>query len=259
MIDSLLDQMQPGASDDEDEEQLEVKFAISGSEAGALRPVDCRTLVLCGPGVASAFALGGLALQPLPWQMQPVGDSKAAFPPAPKTPKFFVVPGTTDADAVVVALLDSQVPSDYALSFSDALLEAFTGVSQVILLDRILRAEWGCGAGGRPEEPHVAGLWTSSWGSTGPAKLAMPRLPAPNYLEGLGAALLTRCEASRQRCLVALALQDGAHLSEGCIRSFEALVPLLLDLKVVPPSWKTPNYMEAARKVVAPSSMSIYA
>jgi len=58
---------------------------------------------------------------------------------------------------------------------------------------------------------------------------------------------------------VALALQDGAHLGEGCVRSFTGLAPLLQELGVLPADWQQPDFRETVRKVIPPMSMSIYA
>eukprot|EP00933_Yihiella_yeosuensis_P057569 TRINITY_DN5746_c0_g3_i1.p1 TRINITY_DN5746_c0_g3~~TRINITY_DN5746_c0_g3_i1.p1 ORF type:complete len:259 (+),score=25.26 TRINITY_DN5746_c0_g3_i1:66-842(+) len=258
MIHGLLDQIQPGASDDEDEEGTDLEFVLLGTTER--NPSSCKTLVICGPGAATAFALGAVSLQPqLPWQLKPAEDSESIFPPAPKSPKFFLV---SEAEDVVVALLDSLVPADYSLAFGQGLFKAFSGLSQVILLDRLLRSEWSpCDASGyRPQEPYLTGLWTSSWSESDLAGSTVSQLPAPNYVQGLAAALLSCCEVPRMpRCLVVLTLQDGAHLGHGCVQSFEGALPLLKSLKVLPGSWKSPDYREAVRKVVPPSSMSIYA
>eukprot|EP00440_Ansanella_granifera_P073389 gb/GFBE01079636.1/.p1 GENE.gb/GFBE01079636.1/~~gb/GFBE01079636.1/.p1 ORF type:complete len:258 (+),score=46.45 gb/GFBE01079636.1/:1-774(+) len=257
MIGAYLDQIQPGASDDEDDEQPDVEFAF----AGASFPAGCQTLVICGPGAASAFALEGMSLQPLSLRFGPVDDSSGArFPPPPRTPSFYQVCGS-DGDAsasVVVALLETSVPAAYAVAWAEDLLKAVGGSVKVVILDRILRAEWCSCSQEQPEEPFLAGLWSSAWCAAGREQAVVP-LPAPNLVEGLPAALLSQCEASRRPCLVALSLQDGAHLGEGCIRGFEALVPALKDLKVLSSNWQRPSYRDAVRKVVPPMSMSIYA
>ncbi|CAJ1356508.1 unnamed protein product [Effrenium voratum] len=191
---------------DDEEDEAEVDFVFKG-EASA----KCNTLIICGPGPASAFAQT-MALQPLPWRIEPTEDCwTKPFPPLPKSPTFFQASAGT-----VVACLDTPVASEYAVAWAERLLTAI-GSSQVLYLDRILRAEWCSCSRERPEEPYLAGLWTSSWSG----KASIPALPAPNVVEGLAAALLTCCEA-RCLCIVALTLQDGAHLSEGCLRGFEA-------------------------------------
>mmetsp|Transcript_69242 Transcript_69242/g.122500 ORF Transcript_69242/g.122500 Transcript_69242/m.122500 type:complete len:251 (-) Transcript_69242:108-860(-) len=250
MMEGFLDQVQPGASDDEDDERMDLQFVLSGASSAG----NCRSLVICGPGAASAFALEALSLQPLSWRFDPEDSSERVFPPAPKTPRFYEV--SSSSSAVIVALLESAVPAEDAVAWSEALLGSFSDLSQVIVLDRKLRAEWVSVDRQLPEEPCLTGLWTSAWASAGST---LSPLPAPNLVEGLPAAVLSHCEALQQRCLVALALQDGAHLGEGCIRGFEVLVPLLKELKVVQDTWKKPDYREALRKVVSPSSMSIYA
>lgn len=252
MMEGFLDQIQPGASDDEDDERTDLQFALSGD---SLSSDQCRSLVICGPGAASAFALASFDLQPLSWRFEAEDSSERIFPPVPKTPRFYEV--ASSSGAVVVALLDSAVPSEDAVAWAGALFDCFSS-AQVMVLDRMLLAEWISVGRERPEEPHLTGLWTSAWASQG-SKLQLAALPAPNLVEGISAALLSRCEALQQRCLVALSLQDGAHLGEGCIRAFEVLVPLLKELKVVQDAWKKPNYGEALRKVVPPASMSIYA
>ena len=215
MIHGLLDHIQPCVSDDEDD-QPDLEFAFTGTKS-----LDCKTLVICGPGPASAFALQVFALQPLSWSFKPK-DSCRAFPPPPKSPSFFQV---SDADGVVVVVLDGPVAAEYATAWADELLLSFEG-AQVLFLDRILRAEWCCPSCPRPDEPYLAGLWTSCSGER------IPALPAPNIVQGLGAAVLACCEAKSTRCTVALTLQDGAHLSEGCLKGYEALVPLLQELQV---------------------------
>eukprot|EP00931_Biecheleriopsis_adriatica_P046407 TRINITY_DN26647_c0_g1_i1.p1 TRINITY_DN26647_c0_g1~~TRINITY_DN26647_c0_g1_i1.p1 ORF type:complete len:280 (+),score=45.68 TRINITY_DN26647_c0_g1_i1:86-841(+) len=251
MIHSLLEHIQPGASDDEDDERPDVEFTFRGAGLSA----ECQTLVLCGPGAASAFALQALELQPLSWRFESSDDSCARiFPPAPKSPSFFQVA----QGAVVVAMLESPVAADFAVEWAQGLLKSLSSDAEVVVLDRILRAEWASSGQRPPEEPYLAGLWTSSWQAAG-RETTVPFLPAPNIVEGLLAALLTHCEASRRRCLVALALQDGAHLGEGCIRGFEALMPLLTELKVLSSSSTKLDCRAAVQKVVPPSSMSIYA
>mmetsp|Transcript_456 Transcript_456/g.907 ORF Transcript_456/g.907 Transcript_456/m.907 type:complete len:242 (+) Transcript_456:3-728(+) len=241
MIHGLLDQIQPCVSDDEDD-QPDVEFTLSGYESS-----DYKTLVICGPGPASAFALQVFALRPLSWCLKPQ-DSARAFPPLPKSPKFFEV---SDANGVVVVLLEAPVAAEYAVAWAEKLLLALEG-AQVLVLDRILRSEW-CSPCPRPEEPHLAGLWTSCSG-----RAEIPALPAPNIVQGLAAAVIASCEARSAKCTVALTLQDGAHLSEGCLQGFEVLVPLLQELQVIQ-SWQRPNYREAVQKVVPPAAMSIYA
>lgn len=176
-----------------------------------------------------------------PWAIKPEGGRP--FPPMPKSPSFFQA-----SEGVVVLLLD-QVAAEYAVAFAETLLEA-SGAMEVLFLDRLLRSE--C-AQPRPEEPHLTGLWSTTW-----PRLQLPLLKAPNVVQGLAAAVLSGCEARGLPCLTALSLQDGAHLSEACLRAFEGLVPVFEELKVVS-GWRRVNYREALQKLIPPASMSIYA
>mmetsp|Transcript_50005 Transcript_50005/g.149342 ORF Transcript_50005/g.149342 Transcript_50005/m.149342 type:complete len:274 (+) Transcript_50005:91-912(+) len=273
MIGGLLDQIQPEASDEEDDEQPEIEFVFEASGgpqegvAGGGEAVElsaCRAVLVCSSGAATAFALSALVLQPVPWRL---GFAKGcptprAFPPPPKPPRFFTVGGAAGGAAVAVALLEAHVPADLAGAWTEALLAGLGGDAEVLFLDRVFRAGWlTLGGNERPLEPHLCGLWTSAWGCEGPTGLGscVARLPAPNVVEGLGAALLMQSEAAHRRCLVALALQDGAHLGEGCIRAFAFLAPLLQELGLLPSDWRPPDFSEAVRQVVPPASMSIYA
>lgn len=286
MIHGLLDHMQPDASDEEDDERQEPRFVLRAPEAKQdagdairsalaavrpekaaaetdVRPEACGALVLCGPGAGTAYALSTFELKPLPWTFEVVKDTlESVLPPPPRSPKFFVVAGAGAealAAPVAVAFLEAPVPPEMAASWTQALMEAFQGATEVLLLDRVFRAGWfAAGGGERPQEPHLCGLWTSAWGPEGPT----PRpsaMPSPNSVEGLGAALLTECEVAQRRCLVALALQDGAHLAEGSLHAFSALSPMFRRLALLPAGAKKPNYGEALRQVVSPLSMSIYA
>ncbi|CAE7205637.1 unnamed protein product [Symbiodinium natans] len=234
MIHGLLDQIQACVSDDDDE-QPDVSFVLSG-----MKDVTCQTLVVCGPGPASAFALQAFNMVPLPLSLESKEDSPLRPLPPPRAPRFFKA-----SDGAVVAVLETHVSGEYAAAWAEALLSALGGKPQVVYLDRILRAEWCSFDRCRPEEPYLAGLWTSAFSGS---EKAVPVLPAPNFVEGLAAALLSNCEARSWPCLVALALQDGAHMSEGCLHAFEALVPMLLELQVIS-SWQRPKYREALQKV----------
>merc|ERR1711879_357743 len=97
----------------------------------------------------------------------------------------------------------------------------------------------------RPQEPHLCGLWSAAWSTKGSAQAPMPvaSLPTPNIVEGVPAALLTHCETKQIRCLVALALQDGAQHGEGTFRAFDRLEQTFQDLGLLgrgswPPDWK---------------------
>eukprot|EP00439_Symbiodinium_sp_Y106_P073117 s887_g13.t1 len=244
MIHGLLDQIQACVSDDDDE-QPDVSFVFSGEH-----DLSCQTLVVCGPGPGSAFALQVFDLVPLPLRLEPKEDSPVRALPPPRAPRFFKA-----SDGVVVAVLDTHVSGEYAVAWADTLLSTLTGRPQVLFLDRILRAEWAFGncsfLQSLEQEPYLAGLWTSAFNGSE----SVPALPPPNFVEGLAAALLSGCEARSWPCLVALALQDdGAHMSEGCLLAYEALVPLLIEHQVIS-SWQRPRYREALQKVIPPTSM----
>lgn len=288
MIHSLLDHIQPDASDEDDDERPEPRFALYTREAApspmavktqddpaafiraavaavpaatAVQPEACRALVLCGPGAGTAYALCAFELKPMPWTFQADKDTEEnAFPPPPRSPKFFtaVGPGAAAEAPVAVAFLEAPVAPEFAASWAEAMLEAFSGAVEVVMLDRVFRAGWfAAGGGERPQEPHLCGLWTSAWPLEGPGRVAA--YPSPNAVEGVGAALLTECESAGRRCLVALALQDGAHLGEGSLHAFASLAPLLRRLSLLPEGAQKPNYSVALRQVVPPVSMSIYA
>merc|ERR1719433_1483433 len=261
MIHGLLDQLQPDASDEEDDDTPDVEFEFREGEASeaksSMTPGKCRTLVVCGPGAATAFALGAFSLQPVPWRLDFArGKGPArAFPPPPRPPRFHVPSG---GGATAVAILDGPLPEDLATAWAEALLAGFPEAEEVLYLDRVFRAGWRAACGEeRPLEPHLCGLWTAAWGAAGPPG-APAALPAPNIVQGLAAALLTQCEASGRRCLAALALQDGAHLTEGCVRAFTSLGPSLQASGLISDSDR-PKYNEAVKQVVSPLSMSIYA
>mmetsp|Transcript_63329 Transcript_63329/g.206572 ORF Transcript_63329/g.206572 Transcript_63329/m.206572 type:complete len:272 (+) Transcript_63329:131-946(+) len=271
MIHSFLETLVPVESDDDDDDSPDVEFAFSikaSAPAGAgtaVTPEQCVALVVCGPGAAAAYASCALPLAPMPWALEVVKETLVrTFPPPPKSPRFFVGRGSGEAGEgpVVVAVLDAAVPGDMAAAWAEALLSAFPAATEVAMLDRIFRAGWRTSCGQeRPQEPHLCGLWTAAYGASGPLDRAdaLALLPAPNAVEGLAAALLSRCEASRRRGLVALGLQDGAHLGEGTLSAFEKLGPLLRRLGLVQEGGKVPDYREAIRQNVPSVSMSIYA
>mmetsp|Transcript_74047 Transcript_74047/g.239391 ORF Transcript_74047/g.239391 Transcript_74047/m.239391 type:complete len:266 (+) Transcript_74047:71-868(+) len=265
MIHGLLDQIQPDASDEEDDEQPGANFVfqanMEGDSAGAVSPGDCCAVVVCCPGAASAFALSAFTLQPVPWLLDFAKDGPAPLTFPPCKPQRFHVSREGPKPAAVV-LLDGPVPAESAAAWAEALLAAFPGASEVIVLDRVFRAGWRTSCGReRPLEPHLCGLWTAAWGAAGPpgSGAALAQLPAPNVVEGLGAALLTECEALGRRCLLALALQDGVHLGESCVRAFAGLTPVLQGVGLLPVSWKEPDYSQGLHQVLPPMSMSIYA
>mmetsp|Transcript_34980 Transcript_34980/g.99507 ORF Transcript_34980/g.99507 Transcript_34980/m.99507 type:complete len:262 (+) Transcript_34980:111-896(+) len=261
MIHGILASMEPIVSDGEEDESDEVNFVFrenaSGTAAAAAR--DCSVLIICGPGAASAYALSAFSLSKAPWTLDLENPGVRTFPPPPRTPRFFTIEGSGAA----VALLDQAVPTEFSIAFAEALLPAFGRADNVIFLDRVFRAGWrmACGEAERPQEPHLCGLWTSAWGPAGPLgkEGALPRLPAPNAVEALQAAVLTRCQADGTCAMLALALQDGAHLGEGVVGAFEGLAPLLRRLGALPEGASAPDYRAAVRMVVPPASMSIYA
>lgn len=285
MINSILDQILPDGSDDEDDESPDVGFlfrtsaeqrgAEPAAEAaegfsppprapvpGEELPEHCRRVVVCGPGAASAFALSAFAMRPVDWTLEVAAEPEERVLPAPRSPAFHVLGEGPSCAAVVV--LGGPVPADMAFAWAEALLGAFGNATEVVILDRIFRAEWRTLTGEeRPLEPHLCGLWTAAWddasAGASPTAGGLQPLPIPNLVDGLTAALLSKCEAARRRCLVALALQDGAHLGVGCLCAFEQLSPTLTGLGILPADWRQPNYQKAVASVRSPTSMSIYA
>lgn len=269
MLYSLLDHIQPEVSDDEQDEAPEaVDFVVDVIEDQGQTPsaqlADVKTLVVCGPGAASVFATATFpALRPAPWRLSPsTKEGRRHFPALPKAPRCFAVEGSGNGGALAAfVLLEGPVAAEFASAWSEAVLAAFPGAAQVLFLDRILSGEWqGFEGQARPAEPHLCGLWT---GSTPPRlthlQQSVDPLPAPNCIQGIGAALLTQCEAGRRSCLAALAVQDGAHLLEGTLRGFERLFPVLEELGLLAPGHRAPDYQPAMRKFMPPSNMSIYA
>lgn len=254
MIHGLLDQIQPGASDEEDDERDATEFCfVSPANGSGPDPATFKVIVVCAPGAASAFGLSSLANRPLPWTLE-AKKGEPVFPLPPKSPRFFAC---RDVDHAALAVLDTSVAPEFAAAWCATFLQTFAG-AEVVFLDRVFRASWQAdGESERPKEPHLACLWSSACASGG--LRGLQPLPLPNVLEGLGAALITSCEADRRTCVCALTVQDGAHLGEGCVRAFEALAPLLLELGVVSQGWRIPNLREAVRQVVPPASMNIYA
>jgi len=281
MINALIDQLEPPVSDEEDDgPDVEFTFratAAAPESGAACQPADCRAVIVCGAGAAAAYALSALAPTPVPWTLEAQDTAGRVFPPPPKSPRFYTV-GGQGAAHVALAVLDGPVPGDFTNAWTEVLLDAFAGAQDIVFLDRIFRAGWRVVrpkahqealpdaeriAKGleRPQEPYLCGVWTAACGPDGPLESdeRLPQLPSTNALEGVPAALLTRCEASCRRCLVALALQDGVHLAEGTVSAFEALAPLFRRLGALHADSKAPDYREAVRAVVPPPSLSIYA
>jgi len=275
MIHGLLDQLQPDASDEEDEDLPHATFSfanvnttdndqVTDVQAGeAFAPSNCRALIVCGPGAATAYVRGAFpALVPVPWSLDHEQQMPSVrFPVPPKSPRFFV--SHKGPEATAVAMLEGNVPAECANNYAEALLRGFCNASDVLFLDRFFRAGWRVSPGEeRPLEPHLCSLWSSAWDAASIAKLDnnIAQLPAPNSLDGLGAALLTQCEAAGSpRCFTALTLQDGAHVGLGCVRAFEQLQPLLDGIGLAADGTQPASYSEVLRKLVPPSSMSIYA
>lgn len=263
MIHGLLDVLQPNASDDEDDDQVDIEFALR-STGDAPSAESVRAVVVCGPGAATAFALSAFSLVDTPWSLGAVQGQAGprAFPPPPKPARILLRQGAQEKGApVAIVLVESAVAADFAGAWAEALLAGFSGATEIIFLDRIYRAAWYSSDGReKPQEPYLTGLWTAAWQSAGlPTKETVAPLPKPNCIEGLGAALLSQCEELQKPCLAALTLQDGAHLGEGCVRGFERLRPVLIHIGLVSEDWQRPSYREAVRKVVPPPAMSIYA
>mmetsp|Transcript_5760 Transcript_5760/g.10299 ORF Transcript_5760/g.10299 Transcript_5760/m.10299 type:complete len:266 (-) Transcript_5760:15-812(-) len=265
MLESLLNQLQPDVSDEEPEEAPPApEFVFEVPEVASPAPADCRSILICSPGAATAFVLSAFSLKPVSWRFKLLKEPDRRFPPAPKPPRFFIAEGSGEA-ATVVVLLQNKVPGDLANAWSEALLESFAGAREVFFLDSIISSELRLSAGQpRPQEPHLCGLWTAAWEAAAPSRAphlgkAVAPLPCENVLESIAAALLTQCEAVRKPCMVALALQDGAHVVERCLSGFELLCPALMDLGILPSDWSAPDYREALRAIQPPPSMSIYA
>lgn len=264
MIHGLLDQMQPLVSDDEEDERAPLAFLFEDCESEtATTPAreDIRILVICGGDAAAAFADVAFSLRPVPWSVRlDPGADAPMFPPPPSAPKISVLAESGAVPAAFV-LMKGIVPSNMAFAWTQALLDGFKSVTEVIFMDRMFRSAFRVQPGqDRPCEPHLGGLWSSAWEKAGLSESgAVVPLPVPNAVEGVAAALLTQCEVDRRCCLVARALQDGAHLTEGCLCAFEWLRPIFLQLGLVEDGWSAPNYSDAVRKVVPPPSMSIYA
>jgi len=289
MIHDLMDQLLPPVSDDEDDDQPTLEFVFEAVPAPAPKakpgsgyasdqpPVAagvpaasrCRTLVVCPQGGATAFATAAFPLRPVPWSLRVKALPTRCLPKPPKPTAFFVPEaGSSENMEVAFAMLDGPVAAEYAVAWVEALLESFPSATEVIFLDCLFRNEFcrPAGYGEPPQEPHLCGLWTSAWATADSAQpvalQSVAQLPTPNVVQGVAAALLTQCEAERKRCLVGLALQDGAHLSAACLRAFAGLkgafeVVGLLPLKV-DRQWP-PSCVDALEKIVPPFSMSIYA
>lgn len=270
MLESLLSQLQPEVSDEEDEEALpaaefifELLEGVETTDSIPL-PAACGSIVICSPGAATAFVKTAFSLRPAPWRLTLMKELERSFPPAPKPPCFFVAEGSGESVTAVV-LLQNKVPDDLAHAWCEALLAGFAGAREVVLFDSIMSRELQLLAGQqRPQEPYLCGLWTAAWEAAASSRAprlgaAVVPLPCANVLESVAAALLTQCEAAQKPCLAALALQDGAHVVERCLSGFELLCPALMDLGILPPDWQAPNYREALRAVQKPLSMSIYA
>lgn len=263
MMDALIDQLNPEGSDEEDDPAPLTEFVFELGEDDKSAPVgcviapkDCRAVIVCAPGPATVYLRTVLpSLTQTPWRLKLVKEPERLFPPPPKPTRFLAAGGVKQA--VAVAVLEREIPADLAFAWASALLAGFPEASEVIFIDRIARADWRLvGEQERPQEPHLAGLWTSAWSSEVPC-INIAALPSPNFLSGLAAALLSLCEAARKRGLVALALQDGAHAMASTLVGFEALRPLLSDLGLE--CEKAADFVGAMRMLLPPPSLSIYA
>jgi len=256
MIGSLLDQIQPEASDEEEDERPPLEFALQaavaespmlleGAPGAGVTPGSARAVAVCCAGAGATFARAALALEHTGWSLAATGAGRG-FPPPPAPTRLFVA-----GASALVLVLEGPVPQEAAGAWAEALLGGL-GAAELLVLDALPRAAWRP-AEARPLEPHLCGLWA------GERVPGLAPLPAPNALPGLAAALLQRCEAQGRRCLVALALQDGTHLGEGCLRAFAGLHPRLSALGLLPAAWRQPDYSEALCHAVPPPCLSIYA
>jgi hypothetical protein len=261
MLDALLNDLNPDGSDEEDDPAPLTEFMLAAAE-GTTKPEDCSSVIVCGPGAAGTFIKTMVpALKPVTWRFTVSKEPERRFPPPPKPPAFFTS-SSSSGKSVAVAILERDIPVDLAYAWVSALRKGFPKSSEIVMLDMITVGEWKTiGEQERPQEPNLFGLWTSAWVSSG-EKGSSPcpgisALPSPNFLGGVAAALLSQCEAEQKRGLVALALQDGAHVMASSLVGFEGLRPLLVELGLE--CAKSPDFVEALRHVAAPNSRSIYA
>eukprot|EP00929_Paragymnodinium_shiwhaense_P004437 TRINITY_DN105386_c0_g1_i1.p1 TRINITY_DN105386_c0_g1~~TRINITY_DN105386_c0_g1_i1.p1 ORF type:complete len:257 (-),score=50.85 TRINITY_DN105386_c0_g1_i1:148-918(-) len=256
MIHGWLDSADAPPSDDEYEGgDLEFAFNSSAKAEDAPRSA-CKTVIVAGPGAPTAFVLSAFGkLQEVSWLFDLAEGQEAPIAPPlpPRPPKFYVA----SEGRVAVVLLDSPVAQELAPAWTEAFLDGFPADATVLFLGHIYRTEFCAIGAERPQEPHLCGLWTAAVAP--PACNAVAELPVPNVVGGVAAALLTHCEGTKRRCLVALTLQDGAHLGEGCVRAFERLLPFYEEAGLASKDWKAPDYRDALRKVVPQPKMGIYA
>lgn len=254
MLETLIDQLNPECSDDEDntDELTQFTLEVQKDSGCTVTPLDCKAVIVCAAGPASAYLRALLpSLKPAPWLLKVVKEPERRFPPPPK-PASFLVSGN-----VAVACLEKEIASDLTFAWSSALLAGFPEASQVIFMDTICRADWRVtNEQERPQEPHLAGLWSNAYGSEAPCP-SIKVLSSPNFLGGLPAALLSQCEAGNKRCLAALALQDGAHVMASTLVGFEALRPLFVGIGIE--CEKSPDLVKAVETLVSSPSLAIYA
>eukprot|EP00927_Polykrikos_kofoidii_P070672 TRINITY_DN67084_c0_g1_i1.p1 TRINITY_DN67084_c0_g1~~TRINITY_DN67084_c0_g1_i1.p1 ORF type:complete len:294 (+),score=51.91 TRINITY_DN67084_c0_g1_i1:71-883(+) len=270
MIHAYLDSLEAPVSDDEDEERPGVEFVlqnvgpVGGADSlGSPAPGECKTVVICSAGAAAAFVTSAFPLKSVPWSLEVKGEFASMFQKPPKSPRFFVLDfAGGEEHPVGFVVLEEPVVAEHATAWAETVLASFGKAAEVVSLGRIFRAEYYCprGTANRPQEPYLCGLWTEAWDELKrPGSSVVSVLPTPNVVDGLNASLLTQCETERRRCLVALALQDGAHVGEGCIRAFEALKQVFAEVGCAQDAWRKPNYREALRQLIPPPSMGIYA
>mmetsp|Transcript_51403 Transcript_51403/g.95048 ORF Transcript_51403/g.95048 Transcript_51403/m.95048 type:complete len:260 (-) Transcript_51403:28-807(-) len=259
MLGSLLERLEPALSDDEggDTVAADVNFHILQTD-GDTSPAECNALVVCCHGAAAALAKSGFSLAPAPWLLSPQNssswDSQTNYPPLPVATRIYTASSGAAKGKVAVAVLAETLPAEFAVAWSSALLQAFGNVEEVLVLSHMLRSEWRVTPGSeRPDEPFLCGLWTPS-----DVVAALPPLPPPNHVEGLPAAILSECTASKRQCVVALTVQDGAHLGETCLQAFERIRPTLVRLGLVD-SGQRISYRDILASARPPHSMSIYA
>jgi len=254
MLDALIDQLNPEGSDDEDNPEVLTKFGLEvRKDAGfTATPADVSAVIVCSGAPAAAY-LRALApsLRPAPWLLKVVKEPERIFPPPPKPTNFCTV------GSVAVAFLEQEIVADLSFAWSSALIAGFPKASQIIYMDMICRADWCVTSEQeRPQEPHLAGLWSSACGLDAPCP-SLKVLPSPNFLGGVPAALLSQCEAANKQGLAAYALQDGAHCLASSLVGFEALRPLFSRIGLE--CEKAPDFVEAMKTLVPPPGMNIYA
>lgn len=263
MIQEYMDTVEPEESDEEDDPEPLRTFRVEVVMDNASRIVgkpntDPSIVIICGTGPACAFMTEALTLgKPLPWCLREETDSvKYRFPPPPKSPRFYSPEGT---ERCVVILLEEPVAVELAHAWTEALFEGLGGCPTVVFLDTLLLSTWKSldDLQPKPEEPRLFSLHTPSWDAHRSTQIE--QLPIPNVVEGICAAILTRCHIRGQQCLVALALQDGAHAGSRTLEGFSGLQTVFKDSDIGVPLSAKLDYEAMEKGVREAAGLSIYA